>query len=239
MKIIIDTPEKLAQSAAEQYVTLLTNKPDAVLGFATGSTPIGLYQELARRNKAGEMSFSKAVTFNLDEYIGLDPSHDQSYRYFMNDQLFHHIDIPMENTHVPSGLGDSDAMAKEYEKMIRQAGGIDLQLLGIGHDGHIGFNEPGTPFGSFTHAVDLAERSIQANSRFFASIDDVPRRAVTMGIRTVMNARSIIFIALGEDKADIVAETINGPVTEAVPASVLQLHPFVSFYLDKGAASKL
>ena len=239
MKIFIDTPENLAKKAAERYVSLLNKKPAAVLGYATGSTPVGLYRELARRNSAGDMSFAKATTFNLDEYIGLAETHDQSYRYFMNDNLFHHIDIPIESTHVPCGLGDCEAGAKAYEMQIQDAGGIDLQLLGIGHDGHIGFNEPGTPFGSFTHPVDLAERSIQANSRFFASINDVPRRAVTMGIRTVMNARSIIMIALGEDKADIVAQALKGPVTEQVPASVLQLHPFVEIYLDNGAASKL
>ncbi len=239
MKIFIDTPENLAKIASERYVALLNKMPSAVLGFATGSTPVGLYQELARRNRAGELSFSRATTFNLDEYIGLAETHEQSYRCFMNDNLFHHIDIPMENTHVPCGVGDSDKAAETYEKQIQQAGGIELQLLGIGHDGHIGFNEPGTPFGSFTHAVDLAERSIQANSRFFNSIDEVPRRAVTMGIRTVMNARSILLIALGADKADIVAETINGPVCEAVPASVLQLHPFVEIYLDHAAAARL
>lgn len=239
MKVFIDTPENLARTAAEQYVTLLKNNPSAVLGFATGSTPIGLYQELVRRNRAGELSFSKATSFNLDEYIGLEPTNNQSYRYFMNDNLFQHIDLPIERTHVPSGLGDSDQVAAEYERQIEAAGGIDLQLLGIGHDGHIGFNEPGTPFGSPTHAVELEELSIQANSRFFASIDDVPRRAVTMGIRTVMNARSIILIALGEDKAEIIAKTFRGPVSEEVPASVLQLHPDLTVYLDRGAASKL
>ena len=239
MKVFIDTPEKVAQRAALHYVSLLRQKPDATLGLATGSTPIGLYNELTRLYEAGFISFAKVHTFNLDEYIGLPGTHDQSYRYFMDKHLFDRVDIQKANTQVPSGLGDSDKVAAEYEKLIQLSGGIDLQLLGIGHDGHIGFNEPGTPFGSPTHAVDLEEMSIQANARFFQSVDEVPRRAVTMGVRTVMNARSIILIALGEDKADIVNQTINGPVCEAVPASVLQLHPFVEVYLDKDAASKL
>lgn len=239
MKVFIDTPEKVAQKAAMHYVSLLSQKPDATLGLATGSTPIGLYEELVRLCQSGYISFSNVHTFNLDEYIGLPGTHEQSYRYFMNEHLFNHVDIKLDYTHVPSGLGDSDKVAADYEQTILEAGGIDLQLLGIGHDGHIGFNEPGTPFGSRTHAVDLAEPSIQANARFFDSIDDVPRRAVSMGIRTVMNARSIILIALGADKAEIVAKTINGPVCEEVPASVLQLHPFVEVYLDEAAASKL
>ncbi|MEG1755504.1 MAG: glucosamine-6-phosphate deaminase [Clostridia bacterium] len=239
MKILINTPEKLAQIAAQRYVELLHTKPDAVLGYATGSTPVGLYQELARFNQAGKLSFKKATTYNLDEYVGLEGTHDQSYRYFMNDNLFHHIDIPIENTHVPAGLGDLDQIAADYEHAIEAAGGIDLQLLGIGHNGHIGFNEPGTPFGSVTHQVKLTESSITANSRFFASKDEVPKTAITMGIKTCMNARSIIFIALGKSKAEIVRKMLTGPVTEMVPASVLQLHPFVEIYLDQDAASLL
>ena len=239
MKVFIDTPEKLAAIAGKRYVELLNEKPDAVLGYATGSTPLPLYAELARLNKAGAMSFRNATTFNLDEYIGLPATHDQSYRYFMDTNLFDLIDIPKDSTHVPSGLGDSAEVALKYEAAIQAAGGIDLQLLGIGHDGHIGFNEPGTPFGSVTHPVELNPMSIQANSRFFASIDEVPKTAITMGIKTIMQARSIIFIATGEDKAGIVQKTLQGPVCEEVPASVLQLHPFVEFYLDEGAASLL
>ena len=239
MKVFINSPEKLAQAAGQRYVELLNEKPNAVLGYATGSTPLHLYAELARLNKAGAMSFARATTFNLDEYIGLPGTHDQSYRYFMDKNLFDLIDIPKENTHVPSGLGNSEQVALAYEAAIHAAGGIDLQLLGIGHDGHIGFNEPGTPFGSITHPVELNPMSIQANSRFFASIDEVPKSAITMGVKTIMNARSIIFVATGADKAEIVKKTLQGPVTEEVPASILQLHPFVEFYIDEGAASLL
>ena len=239
MKIIVDTPENLARLAARRYVELLNEKPDAVLGYATGSTPLGLYGELARLNAAGEVSFAKATTFNLDEYVGLDGSHDQSYRYFMNTNLFDKIDIKKENTHVPCGIDMTNEKAAEYDKAIEAAGGIDLQLLGIGHNGHIGFNEPGTPFGSVTHVVDLTESTLQANARFFESIDEVPTQAVSMGIKTVMNARSIIFIALGESKAEIVKKMVCGEVTPEVPASVLQLHPDVEVYIDHAAAALL
>lgn len=237
MKIVIDTPEKIAQMAAQHYVELLNNKPGAVLGYATGSTPLGLYAELAKLNKDGKLSFKNATTFNLDEYAGLEPTHDQSYRYFMNENLFNNIDIPIENTHVPSGI--DTAKAGEYDDAIAEAGGIDLQLLGIGNNGHIGFNEPGTPFSSITHVVDLTESTRIANSRFFETMDDVPTQAVSMGIKTVMNAKSIILIALGKAKAEIIKATIQGDVTEAVPASVLQLHPNVVMYLDHEAASLL
>ena len=237
MKIIIDSEENLARRAAQRYVELLRAKPDAVLGGATGSTPLGLYAELVRLNKAGEISFAGARTFNLDEYVGLDGSHDQSYRYFMNHNLFEQIDIDIANTRVPDGINTAAAAA--YDGEIKAAGGIDLQLLGIGLDGHIGFNEPGTPWDSVTHVVELEESTRVANSRFFASLDEVPTHAVTMGIKTVMNARSIILMAIGANKADIIAQTVNGPVTTDVPASILQLHPFVEVYLDPAAAAKL
>lgn len=237
MKIFVDTPENIAKAAAKQYAALLSEKPGAVLGFATGSTPLGLYGELARLCKAGEISFEEAKTFNLDEYAGMKGTEEQSYRRFMDENLFSKIDIARINTHVPSGM-DIDA-APLYDEAIEAAGGIDLQLLGIGNDGHIGFNEPGTPFGSKTHHVKLTEMTRQANKRFFNSIDEVPTHAITMGIKTVMNARKIIFIALGEDKADIVSKALLGEVTPEVPASVLQLHPFVEVYLDKAAAACL
>lgn len=237
MKLFIDTPANIAELAAQRYVALLTQKPNAILGYATGSTPLDLYTELIRRNQAGELSFRDVTTFNLDEYVGLDGSHDQSYRYFMNHNLFEHIDIDMARTHVPSGI-DVEAAA-EYDDAIAAAGGIDLQLLGIGNNGHIGFNEPGTPFGSITHKVELTASTREANKRFFASLEDVPTHAVTMGIKTVMNARKIILIALGAAKAPIIRETIRGEVTPAVPASVLQLHPDVEIYLDHAAASLL
>jgi glucosamine-6-phosphate deaminase len=237
VKFIIDTEENIAKKAAQRYVELLSRNPDAVLGFATGSTPLGLYAELARLCGEGKVSFRDVTSFNLDEYAGLDGSHDQSYRYFMNHNLFEHIDIDVSRTHVPSGL--DIAAAEAYDKAIEEAGGIELQLLGIGNNGHIGFNEPGTPLDSITHLVDLTEMTRKANARFFASLDEVPTQAVTMGIKTVMNARSIMLMALGKGKADIVKASFTGPVTTLVPASILQLHPSVEIYLDYDAASLL
>ena len=237
MKVIIDSAEKIAALAAQQYVDLLKRKPNAILGGATGSTPLGLYAELVRLNKAREISFKDASSFNLDEYVGLDGTHDQSYRYFMDHNLFDHIDIDKSRTRVPSGIDVSDPSA--YDKEIAAAGGVDLQLLGIGNNGHIGFNEPGTPFGSLTHVVELTESTREANKRFFKSIDEVPTHAVTMGVKTVMQARSIILMAIGPAKAPIMKEMLQGPVTEKVPASVLQLHPDVTVYMDFEAAKLL
>ncbi len=237
MKVVIDSAENIAAMAAQQYVALLKRKPNAILGGATGSTPLGLYAELIRLNKAGEISFKDASSFNLDEYVGLDGTHDQSYRYFMDHNLFDHIDIDKSRTRVPSGIDVSDPAA--YDKEIAAAGGVDLQLLGIGNNGHIGFNEPGTPFGSLTHIVELTESTREANKRFFASIDAVPTHAVTMGVKTVMQARSIILMAIGPAKAPIMKEMLQGPVTEKVPASVLQLHPDVTVYMDYEAAKLL
>ena len=237
MRVIIDSAENIAVLAAQQYVDLLKRKPNAILGGATGSTPLGLYAELVRLNKEGKISFKDASSFNLDEYVGLDGSHDQSYRYFMDHNLFDHIDIDKSRTRVPSGIDTSDPAA--YDKEIAAAGGVDLQLLGIGNNGHIGFNEPGTPFGSLTHIVELTESTREANKRFFASIDEVPTQAVTMGVKTVMQARSIILMAIGPAKAPIMKEMLQGPVTEKVPASVLQLHPDVTVYMDYEAAKLL
>jgi glucosamine-6-phosphate deaminase len=237
MKVIIDSAENIAAMAAQQYVELLKRKPNAILGGATGSTPLGLYAELVRLNKAGEISFKDASSFNLDEYVGLDGTHDQSYRYFMDHNLFDHIDIDKSRTRVPSGIDVSDPAA--YDKEIEAAGGVDLQLLGIGNNGHIGFNEPGTPFGSLTHIVELTESTREANKRFFKSIDEVPTHAVTMGVKTVMQARSIILMAIGPAKAPIMKEMLQGPVTENVPASVLQLHPDATVYMDYEAAKLL
>ncbi|MBQ7628500.1 MAG: glucosamine-6-phosphate deaminase, partial [Clostridiales bacterium] len=183
MKVIIGTEEEIAKQAAQQYVELLKRKPNAVLGGATGSTPLGLYAELARLNKEGVISFKDVTTFNLDEYVGLDGSHDQSYRYFMDHNLFDHIDIDKSRTHVPDGINLENI--KTYDAQIEAAGGIDLQILGIGVDGHIAFNEPGTPWDSLTHVVDLEENTREVNSRFFKSIDEVPKQAVTMGIKSI------------------------------------------------------
>jgi len=237
MKVIIASEKEIAEKAAQQYVELLKEKPNAVLGGATGSSPLGLYAELARLNKAGEITFKDVTTFNLDEYVGLDGSHDQSYRYFMNENLFNHIDIDKAKTHVPDGINLENI--KTYDAEIEAAGGIDLQVLGIGVDGHIAFNEPGTPWDSLTHVVELEENTREVNSRFFKSIDEVPTKAVTMGIKSIMHARKIILIAIGENKADVVNKMINGPIDNQIAASILQLHPDVTIYLDPAAASKL
>ncbi len=237
MKVIIGTEEEIAKQAAQQYVELLKRKPNAVLGGATGSTPLGLYAELARLNKEGVISFKDVTTFNLDEYVGLDGSHDQSYRHFMDHNLFDHIDIDKSRTHVPDGINLENI--KTYDAQIEAAGGIDLQILGIGVDGHIAFNEPGTPWDSLTHVVDLEENTREVNSRFFKSIDEVPKQAVTMGIKSIMHARSIILMAIGENKADVVEKMINGPIDTQVAASILPLPPDATVYLDPAAASKL
>ena len=239
MKIIVDTPERIAEQAADIYAEILAAKPNAVLGFATGSTPLDLYAELIRRYEAGLLSFKDVTTFNLDEYVGLEPTHDQSYRYFMETNLFNHIDLDPARIHIPSGLDTDAATLAAYDEAIAAAGGVDMQLLGIGQNGHIGFNEPGTPLESLTHVVELTQNTREANARFFASLDEVPTHAATMGIRTVMNARKLLLIALGENKADAMLATIKGPVTSDCPASVLQLHPDAVIFMDEGAASKL
>ena len=239
MKVIVDNTNNIAKQAADIYEELLKSKPNAVLGYATGSTPLDLYAELVNRVNAGKITFKDVTTYNLDEYVGLDGTHDQSYRYFMNTNLFDKIDIDKSRTFVPSGLDTSDEALAQYDADIQAAGGIDIQLLGIGVNGHIGFNEPNTPFGSLTHVVELTQNTREINARFFDSIDDVPTHAATMGIRTVMNARKLLLIALGENKADAVAGLVNGPVTESLPASVMQLHPDAVVFCDEGAASKL
>ena len=220
-------------------VAQVRTKPGSVLGLATGSTPLGVYKLLAEYHQAG-VDFSRVITFNLDEYIGLAPDHPQSYRYYMEENLFSKINIKQENTHVPSGIApDLEAECRRYEEAIRQAGGIDLQLLGIGSNGHIGFNEPGTPFDSTTQIVDLTESTIRDNSRFFDSPDEVPTQAVSMGIKSIMQAKSIVLIASGGSKADAVCAAVHGPVTPEVPASVLQLHPSVTIVVDQAAGGRL
>lgn len=237
--IIADDYEDMSRKAADLIAQWIESDPSCVLGLATGSTPIGLYGQLVDDCKAGKISFSDVTTFNLDEYRGLSGDHDQSYRYFMNENLFDHVDIDKARTHVPDGSNpDADAVCDEYEAAIEAAGGIDLQLLGLGHNGHIGFNEPAPDFPKRTHLVELTESTIQANSRLFDSIDDVPREAYTMGIGTIMRARSVLVVANGEGKADIVRRAFFGPVTPDVPASVLQFHPDVTVIVDKEAGSK-
>ena len=239
MKVIVDSRQKIAESAAQGYVNFIQNKPNAVLGLATGSTPEELYAELIRLNQEGKVSFRDVKTFNLDEYCGLPVDHPQSYRYFMQDKLFDHIDIDPQNTYVPDGFRTSDEDLLAYDRAIAEAGGIDLQLLGIGVNGHIAFNEPGTPFDSLTHVVELTEKTRQVNSRFFNSINEVPTHAICMGMRTIMNTQNIILIALGENKAEAVRDTVYGEVTPMCPSSVLQLHPNVTVFVDEEAASLL
>lgn len=236
--IIASNYDEMSRLAADKIVLCLKDKPECVLGLATGSTPIGLYAQLVKDFQNGKISFARATTFNLDEYRGLDPQHNQSYRYFMQKNLFDHVDVELEKTHVPDGANpDAQAACDAYEKGIEEAGGIDLQLLGLGHNGHIGFNEPDDSFPVDTHVVDLTESTINANSRLFDSIDEVPRQAYTMGVGTIMKARSILVVASGADKAQIVRDAFFGPVTPQVPASVLQLHPDVTVIVDAEAGS--
>ncbi len=232
--------EGMSRKAAEIIAAQVKNKPDCVLGLATGSTPVGTYKQLVEWCDKGELSFAQVHSVNLDEYVGLAPEHDQSYRYFMQTNLFDHVDIKKENTNVPNGLAaDPEAECARYNKVIRDLGGIDLQLLGLGHNGHIAFNEPGNGFELETHTVDLTESTIEANKRFFASADEVPRKAFTMGIKNIMNARSLLMVVNGEAKADIVCRALTDAVTTEVPASVLQLHPNVTIVGDKAALAKL
>lgn len=239
MELIIAADyDEMSRLAADKIAAQLKAKPDCVLGLATGSTPIGLYAQLVSDCKAGDISFADATTFNLDEYRGLAPDHNQSYRYFMQDNLFDHVDVDVARTHVPDGANpDAQAACDAYEAAIEEAGGIDLQLLGLGHNGHIGFNEPAPEFPKETHCVELTESTINANSRLFDSIDDVPREAYTMGIGTIMAAKEILVVANGSDKADIVRRAFFGPVTPEVPASILQFHPNVTVVVDKEAGA--
>ena len=232
--------KSMSRQAANIVSAQVILKPNCVLGLATGSTPIGMYQQLVEWFKKGDVDFSQVRSVNLDEYVGLAPTHDQSYRYFMQSNLFDHINILPENTNVPNGLAeDLDAECARYNKVIADLGGVDLQVLGMGHNGHIAFNEPGDDFGLETHVVDLTDSTIDANARFFASRDEVPRKALTMGIRSIMQARHILVVVNGEAKADIVKAAFTGPVTPEVPASVLQLHPNLSLVGDAAALSKL
>ena len=230
----------MSRKAANILSAHVILNPSCVLGLATGSTPIGTYKQLIDWYNKGDLDFTDVRTVNLDEYVGLSPEHDQSYRYFMQTNLFDHINIKRENTNVPNGLAeDLDAECARYNQVIRDMGGIDIQVLGMGHNGHIGFNEPGHAFELETHAVDLTQTTIDANARFFASKDEVPRRAVTMGIKSIMQAKQILVVVSGADKADIVKAAFTGPVTPEVPASILQMHPNVVLVGDKAALSKL
>ena len=241
MRIIqTENYEDMSARAAALIAAQVVARPESVLGLATGSTPIGIYRQLVQWNRTGMLSFARVRTVNLDEYCGLSAGHDQSYRYFMQVNLFDHVDVLPENTHVPDGLApDPEAEGARYDALLDALGGTDLQLLGLGHNGHIGFNEPGSAFVLPTHPVELTESTINANSRLFASRDEVPRRAITMGIRGIMGAKRVLVAVSGADKAEAVAKSFAGPVTPEVPASILQLHPDVVLVGDRAALSKL
>ena len=230
----------MSRKAANIISAQVIMKPNCVLGLATGSTPIGTYAQLVEWYNKGDLDFSEVTTVNLDEYKGLPRTNDQSYYYFMHQHLFDRVNIDPERTNVPNGMEpDAEKECGRYEELIRSLGGVDLQLLGLGHNGHIGFNAPGEAFEKETHCVDLTESTIEANKRFFASADDVPKQAYTMGIKTIMQAKKILIVVNGENKADIVERAFFGPVTPEVPASILQLHNDVTLVGDEAALAKI
>ncbi len=229
----------MSRKAANVIAAQVIMKPDCVLGLATGSSPVGTYRQLIEWYEKGDVDFGDVTTINLDEYRGISAENEQSYAWFMHHNLFDYVNINPERTHLPDGMNpDAGQECARYEELICQIGGVDLQLLGLGHNGHIGFNEPGDAFEKRTHCVDLQESTIEANKRFFVSADEVPRQAYTMGIRTIMMARKILVIVSGEDKADIVQKAFFGPVVPHVPASILQMHPDVTVVADAAALSK-
>lgn len=228
--------QDMSRKAANIISAQIIMKPDCVLGLATGSSPVGTYQQLIDRYKKGDLDFSRVTTINLDEYKGLGSDNEQSYRYFMNNNLFNHVNIDKTRTFVPNGLElDSEKACSDYNHIIAREGGIDLQLLGLGHNGHIGFNEPAAAFAKETHCVDLTESTIEANKRFFASEKDVPKQAYTMGIKNIMQAKKILVIVSGKSKARILRDLLHGPITPEVPASILQLHKDVTIIADEDA----
>jgi len=230
--------KELSRKTANLIRAQVVMKPDCILGLATGSSPVGTYEKLVEWYKKGDIDFSRVSTINLDEYRGLKPDNDQSYRYFMNTHLFDHVNIDKSRTSVPDGLEpDAEKACRDYDAIIEKSGGVDLQLLGLGHNGHIGFNEPSDEFPCGTHCVDLTPSTINANKRFFASEADVPRQAYTMGIRSIMLAKKIVVVVSGKDKAEILQKVVCGPITPQVPASVLQLHPDVTIVADEEALS--
>ena len=232
--------DEMSRTAAGIVSAQIIMKPDCVLGLATGSTPVGLYKQLIEWYRNGDLDFSGVRTVNLDEYKGISRENDQSYYYFMHQNLFDHVNIPAGNTHLPDGIEpDSEKECRRYEELIQSMGSVDLQLLGIGHNGHIGFNEPADAFDKLVHCVNLTQSTIEANKRFFASAKEVPRQAYTMGIQTIMRSKKILIIANGEGKADIVRDAFFGPITPMVPASVLQLHNDVTLVADEAALSKI
>lgn len=241
MEIVVQKDaESSATLAARLIAKRLRQKPNLVLGLATGGTPVPLYRELARLHRDEGLDFSRVATFNLDEYIGLDPTHPGSYMRFMKENLFDHINIPPSNIHIPNGMAkDIPAECAAYEQAIRDAGGIDIQVVGIGTNGHLGFNEPSSSLASRTRNKTLTEQTRRDNARFFASLDEVPRHCLTMGVGTILDSRQILFLAFGAGKAEIVAKAVEGPITAMVPASVLQLHADVKIFVDEAASMKL
>lgn len=241
MRVFLYSDEQAASvEAARQVAALVRRKPAAVLGLATGGTPLALYKELIRQHGQEGLDFSGCTTFNLDEYAGLAPSHPMSYHHYMRENFFEGVNLPAERTNIPDGLAeDIPAHCADYEAKIHSAGGVDLQILGLGSDGHIGFNEPTSSLGSRTRFQTLTENTRTDNARYFASLEEVPRHAITMGIATILEAREIILLAFGAAKAAAVASMIEGPLAAMVPASALQLHPAVRVFLDEGAASLL
>ena len=232
--------DDMSRKAANIIAAQIIMKPDCVLGLATGSTPIGTYARLVKQYQKGDLDFSQVTSVNLDEYKGLQKDNDQSYYYFMNDHLFSKVNIDTKRTFLPDGTEpDSEKACAEYNRIIADVGGVDLQLLGLGHNGHIGFNEPNTVFEAETHCVDLAPSTVEANKRFFASIDDVPRQAYTMGIRTIMQAKKVLVVVSGKDKAAAVKAAFFGPITPQVQGSVLQLHNDVTVVADEDALSEI
>ena len=240
MKVIItENYDEMSKKAAEIMIDLVKKNPNAILGLATGSSPIGMYKDMAKDCANGGASYKNVSTVNLDEYVGLTADHDQSYAYFMRTNLFDHIDIDQKNTNLPCGsVKDAQAECDRYNALLETMK-QDVQVLGLGSNGHIGFNEPGTPFDSVTHLVDLTENTIKDNSRLFNSIDEVPRQALSMGIKNNMQAKSILMVVSGKNKAEAVRGMVKGEITPNLPASVLQLHPFVTIICDKDAASLL
>ena len=232
--IVVENYEEMSRFAAENIKDVIAKKPNAILGLATGSTPVGTYKELIRMNKNSEVNFSEIRTVNLDEYVGLSEKDTQSYRYFMNENLFNHINIKKENTFVPNGLAkDIEEETKNYDRRIDELGGIDIQILGIGNNGHIAFNEPDDILTSGTHLTNLTESTIIANSRFFNSIDEVPKTAITMGLGQIMKSKKILLLVHGENKAEVVKEVLSGKITSKNPATMLQMHKDVTIIVDK------
>ncbi|MDZ7373021.1 MAG: glucosamine-6-phosphate deaminase [candidate division KSB1 bacterium] len=238
--IVTEDYEEMSKEAARRVAALIRKKPNCVLGLATGGTPLGLYRELIRMHREEGLDFSKVTTFNLDEYVGLPPEHPQSYHHFMWENFFRHINIDRRYVYIPHGMADDiEEHCRWYEEMIQKAGGIDLQILGIGANGHIAFNEPGSSLGSRTRIKTLTEQTRRDNARFFGSIDQVPKYAITMGIGTIMEARQILLLASGKSKAHAIKITVEGPITAMVPATIVQMHPKATIIVDKEAASEL